>query len=336
MEILSKDLLKLFLTFLPSPIDKIRLSRCNKRYHQYLHQHIEVGKWKYYNLKKRLYEAAKIGDMNLINYLKNKCEVCVDPDRCGNFDNMRTSFCDVHQCAIIKGATKGGHKSIVVDFVKTIKHESLVFVTAARYANKELFNLYFLKREHDGLYMPGTGFNVYLYNAAKGGDKSMVDVALSFGAIDVLGAMEEAASKGHKDMVKYLIEIDKEASKHPGYEGASWKWNWGLYGAARGGYRDLAKLFISKGADNWTCAFTHAARGGHQEFVDFFILKGVCAWNTGLINATKGGHRKLVDFFLSKGANHIGLALKEANKKGHEDLIILFHNIIKKSMKDFI
>ena len=51
------------------------------------------------------------------------------------------------------------------------------------------------------------------------------------------------------------------------------KYNQAMYSAARGGWLDLVKFFIDKGATNWNQGMRYATEGGHKDLVDFFKQK---------------------------------------------------------------
>jgi len=110
------------------------------------------------------------------------------------------------------------------------------------------------------------------------------------------------------------------------------KWNWGMYGAARGGHKDLVQFFIENGANNWNRGMYFAARGGHKDLVDFFIEKDADEWNLGMEGAARGGHRGLVDFFIEKGANEWNFGMIYAARGGQRDLVQFF---IEKGAKEW-
>ena len=62
----------------------------------------------------------------------------------------------------------------------------------------------------------------------------------------------------------------------------------------------LVDFFISKGANDWNYAVYGAAKGGHRDLVDFFISKGADKWNLCMVGAQEEGHQDLVEFFKSK------------------------------------
>ncbi len=51
-------------------------------------------------------------------------------------------------------------------------------------------------------------------------------------------------------------------------------WNYGLYGACRGGNLKLVNLMIQKGANDWNCGLNCACKGGNLNIVNLMIKKG--------------------------------------------------------------
>jgi len=78
-------------------------------------------------------------------------------------------------------------------------------------------------------------------------------------------------------------------------------WNWGLWGACRGGHRDLAELMI-KGENNWNEGLGAACIGGHRDLAELMIQHGANVWNDGLRSACDGGNSDLVELMIQHGA----------------------------------
>ncbi len=95
-------------------------------------------------------------------------------------------------------------------------------------------------------------------------------------------------------------------------------WNWGLYGACRGGHIDIVKLMIKKGADAWNLGFEDACRGGHIDIVNLMIEKGATHWKCGLENACQNDYIDIVKLMIEKGAAkcyHCDESIEEHLKK---------------------
>jgi len=153
-----------------------------------------------------------------------------------------------------------------------------------------------------------------LRKLSKGGMKNidLIQFFIQKGANKWNWGMYGAARGGHKDLVDFFIE-----------KGAN-KWSRGMEGAARGGHRDLVDFFIEKGAGDWDFGMKEAARGGNKDLIQFFIQKGADYWNSGMLGAARGGHKDLVEFFIEKGADKWNWGMSEAAEGGHKDLVDFF------------
>jgi hypothetical protein len=80
------------------------------------------------------------------------------------------------------------------------------------------------------------------------------------------------------------------------------EWNWGLYGACKGGHLSLANLIIIKGANNWNSGLRGACVGGHLELANLMISKGANDWDWALTGACNGDHINLVITMILEGA----------------------------------
>ncbi len=100
-------------------------------------------------------------------------------------------------------------------------------------------------------------------------------------------------------------------------------WNYGLYGACRGGHVNMVNLMIEKGANNWDFGLYGACVGGHLNMVNLMIEKGANDWNWGLRNACLKGHMPVVKLMIKMGAKYWNDGLCCACKEGHTDIINL-------------
>ncbi len=80
-------------------------------------------------------------------------------------------------------------------------------------------------------------------------------------------------------------------------------WNYGLYGACKGGYLNLIKLMIEKGADNWNEGLSNACRVGNIDIVKLMIEKGADNWNEGLSYACRRVYLNLMNLMIEMGAD---------------------------------
>ncbi len=65
-------------------------------------------------------------------------------------------------------------------------------------------------------------------------------------------------------------------------------WNWGLYGACKGGNINIINMMIDKGAYDWNWGLDGACKGGHIDIVKMMIANG--ADNCGYCNKTMEEH----------------------------------------------
>jgi len=100
----------------------------------------------------------------------------------------------------------------------------------------------------------------------------------------------EACKCGDLELVKTL----SEQYQH---------WNYGMKYACLGGYLDIVKLMIEKGANNLNWGFGDSCLKGHLKIVKFMMKKGANDWNLGMIHACRGGHIDIVKLMIEKGAN---------------------------------
>lgn len=108
--------------------------------------------------------------------------------------------------------------------------------------------------------------------------------------------------------------------------------NYGLEGAYLGGYKDLAKLMISKGATNFNNCLQIACRKGHRDLAELMINEGADMFDWGLHGACEGGHKKLAELMVTYGAEDFDSGLHCACESGHKDLVKL---MIAYGAKDF-
>lgn len=132
--------------------------------------------------------------------------------------------------------------------------------------------------------------------------------------------LEKITEKGMKniDLIQLFIKLDKTES-----------WDRFMYGAAKGGHKDLVEFFINKGADNWSYGLSGATQSGNLDLVDFFVKKGandkIVDFNEGLYIAAKNGDEKMVNYFIKKGADDIQFGLYGAKQSKNSDLIRFFY-----------
>jgi serine/threonine protein kinase len=140
--------------------------------------------------------------------------------------------------------------------------------------------------------------------------------------------MQKAASNGHGDVVRLLLE--KGGSATGNYDGQT-----ALGSAASNGHELVVKLLLEKGANVEAenkfgrTALQCAVSNGHESIVKLLLEKGANVevknkfGQTVLQCAASNGHESIVKLLLEKGANskHGGTALKYTAKKGDQDTV---------------
>ena len=117
--------------------------------------------------------------------------------------------------------------------------------------------------------------------------------------------------KNHRHLLELLIQKDIHKILN---------FNLGLYGACRGGFKDLAQLMIERGAVNWNDGLQGACRGGFKYLAQMMIDRGANDWNEGLWSACYGGHRDLAQWMMDLGARNLDWGLLSACYGGNKDL----------------
>ena len=118
---------------------------------------------------------------------------------------------------------------------------------------------------------------------------ALEDVETAYNEMSADVVLQKSCEKGSVFMIKAI------EPKNP-------NWDFGLYGACRGGRRGIAEWMIEKGATNWDWGLKYACRGGHRGMAEFMIEKGAVDWNLGLRGACHGGHRDMAEWMIEKGA----------------------------------
>ena len=155
-----------------------------------------------------------------------------------------------------------------------------------------------------------------------------VDVNLKGGALN-LTAIMEAASNGHKEIVKVLIDAGAEVNAQDDLN------NTALIEAAKKGHKSIVEMLLDAGANvniqekiRGNTAIIEAASNGHKETFEVLIKAGanindINTISTLLIYAAKNGWEDKVTTFIDKGANikTLNEALIEAAKNGHKEVV---------------
>jgi hypothetical protein len=81
--------------------------------------------------------------------------------------------------------------------------------------------------------------------------------------------------------------------------GVVYDWNYGLYGACKGGHEEIVNLMIYKEANDWNLGLYGACLGGHPGIIRLMIQKGACEFEMGFFYACKGGHLESINMMIS-------------------------------------
>lgn len=134
-------------------------------------------------------------------------------------------------------------------------------------------------------------------------------------------ALINASEFGHIDIVKYLIS--EKANVHVRNDSP-------LQIAAEKGHIDIVKYLIKSNAKinaNNNVALRSAARHGHIDIVEYLVKKGANIHannNESLVNAASGGFIEVVRYLIEQGAKidaNNNAVLLSAAKRGHLDII---------------
>lgn len=130
-----------------------------------------------------------------------------------------------------------------------------------------------------------------LEEAARLGDKELIDSLIKKGANFMESGIRGASKGGHKELIKFFIE-----------NGAS-ETHIALYNVSEIGNKELVEFLLDYCNKQFVLdyGFVGAAKCRHIDLVQFFIDKGCNKWNLGMAHAASGGHLDIVKFFLKKG-----------------------------------
>lgn len=189
----------------------------------------------------------------------------------------------------LEGACEGGHNDLVkmfIDKAQVYKQLNLALNYAAKGGHIEIIK-FLINEGADILTCDSAG-------ACEGGYTEVVDYMFELKNTYYNNAVYGAAKGGHL----WLIEQLSPYIKH---------WNWALEGACEGGHKDLVKMFIDKGANNFGLGLNAACKGGYIELVqlmiDLGIDLGINNINEGLLLACEGEHEDLIKYLIKIGAN---------------------------------
>lgn len=269
----SRDVWQLIVAQADSVLSIVAIASTCRKLREKFANHPEILRWQSYTPRARFITAAREGNTALI-------ENWMGPNTTGILN------------AALRKAIRGSHHELIQLFIEDGANAwDEALYEAARVANTELIELCiergaYLERGLQGaargahrelvhmfLNKGATNVNAALMSAASSGDKGLVEFFIVRGAHVVLFqiALGNAAAKGHKNIVEYLIE------EHGVYSSA-----FGLGMAATGGQLELMKWLLTKGGidkRDINSAFRSAARGGYRGMMQLLIEHGADDWN---------------------------------------------------------
>jgi ankyrin repeat protein len=237
---------------------------CNKEFIYYL------WKEKHYNIKYIAYSVAKEGNVELIKMLISD----------NNGDILEDIFF---------GACHGGNTYIIMMMIERGVHNfQNGFIEAIKYDKIEVVQLM--------IYYGVTNFSGGINLASEYGHLEIVRLMIHWiyrrkidihtKLIYIKSALTQAASRGHLNIIRYLIE--------------------------------------DVGADNYKTVLLRASFSGHIDIVEYIVTKPISefvdAINEAMGLAAEQGHIEIIKLLTQKGANDWGNAIGRAIWSGHYDL----------------
>lgn len=213
---------------------------------------------------------------------------------------------------------------------------------ACKNENRVLIDLIIISRNSSNSCNPQIHeLNAGLAGASESGNKELVDLMISNGAVNWNMGLLHASKNNKMELINYMI--DKGGKKRYGLYGAcstnnrhivdyliqlgSNDWNSGLAGACHGGKKDMIDYMIDKGANNLNKGLSGACTQGSMEIINYIISKGANDWNEGLYGACMASQIKNINYMISKGATNLGYGLWAACHKNNKRIIKYMINI---------
>jgi Ankyrin repeats (3 copies) len=193
-------------------------------------------------------------------------------------------------------------------------HELLMFLCGPTWLKSESERILLLKRIDSGTWYKGFCL------AFENGLLRIVEMMAEKDQCTWWTMFKSLCCTGHISSVRVVSKYLKHKFNDDGF------WDYGLYGACKGGRMRIAKLMINKGADAWSNALENACEGGNMEIVELLMSKGATDGGSAFSSACRGGNIKIVELLISRGANWWNYGLLHACKGGHLPIIKLMIN----------
>lgn len=232
-------------------------------------------------LVKYMNKACEKGHLNVVNVLLQhkiiyNSHTLFFAAKGGNMEILKTisTICsrssEEHsniQCSRILGACLGGH----IDIVKF-------------YTNITTSTTY---------------WDIYLRYASMSGNKSLVSYITSKGTtkVQLPDSMFTSSLIGDMNGINTLIE-------NGSVNCSNCVWEYGLKGACMGGYLDIVKFMINKGANNLETGLSCACEYDRLEIAKFMIEMGATNFNYSMKSACRAGKIELVKLMIEHGADN--------------------------------
>ena len=140
-------------------------------------------------------------------------------------------------------------------------------------------------------------FNVYLINAAYGGDRAVVEYLIAQRADSVEEALTNAVFRGHTELVKFLIPKLEEKKSPEDFRLAL---NNLLPFSVDNKGMKMLELLVEAGADDFNNLLLHAANVGNKEKIEFAVKKGADNFTEAFLQAVSVDHSRTVKYFFNR------------------------------------
>lgn len=176
-----------------------------------------------------------------------------------------------------------------------------------------------------------TNFDEALVSATHSNKTDIIEFLIQKGATDFNGALKRACRNGNNQLIEFFIKKGADnwdnALIHSIYS-KNYKNIYYFLDKMTSTYlNQLGKRNIKKIYNNCLRA---SSRIGDLNLIKIFIDKGADNWSAGLIKAIEGNHYILVDFFISKGVNKFGYGLKTAIRVGNLEMFYKLYKLTNK------
>ena len=140
-----------------------------------------------------------------------------------------------------------------------------------------------------------------------------------------LGGLEQESSQSlyhnlGKIVLGHIYVYDQIAAGY--YDGSIVDNNNALYCAVRNRKKSMVKLFIEKGANNWSACIYSAVINGYIDIIEVFVEHDVSIkWDQYICLAAQYGYLNIFKYLLSKGSNNWNQYMCSAAHGGRLDMV---------------